>query len=77
MCVRACVCVRARLVCSLCLSRCSGRVSRADTELHVGLEGSLAAEVAMVVLDTLEHIVQVSVKHVVKWPRSDTDLSHW
>ncbi len=37
-----------------------GRATRADMELDATVEGSLAAEVAMIVLDTLEHIVQVS-----------------
>ena len=37
----------------------SGRATRGDLEIDASMEGSLAAEVSMIVLDVLEHIVQV------------------
>ena len=44
----------------------SGRATRGDLEIDASVEGSLAAEVSMIVLDVLEHIVQVRLTFVIK-----------
>ena len=50
--------------CVFCSS--SGRATRGDLEIDASVEGSLAAEVSMIVLDVLEHIVQVRLTFVIK-----------
>ena len=43
-----------------------GRATRGDLEIDASVEGSLAAEVSMIVLDVLEHIVQVRLTFVIR-----------